>query len=115
MFLMRDFLKRALAGSVCVVLALVCSVQMHAQTIGSIAAISGRVLDQSGTVVPAATVTIKNDLSGVVTTAGTDATGRFSAQGLPVGTYTIEVAVPGFNTARSSGLQLTASGLDNVA
>src|SRR5215467_5809897 len=111
---MRDSLKRVLAGSVFAVLAVVCSAQLHAQTIGSTAAISGRVLDQSGTVVPAATVTIKNDLSGVVTTAGTDATGRFSAQGLPVGTYTIEVAVPGFKTERSSGLQLTASGLDNV-
>jgi len=114
MFLMRDSLKRALVGSVFAVLAVVCSVQLHAQTIGSTAAISGRVLDQSGTVVPAATVTIKNDLSGVVTTAGTDATGRFSTQGLAVGTYTIEVAVPGFKTERSSGLQLTASGLDNV-
>src|SRR5215475_10115747 len=112
---MRDSLKRALVGSVLAVVAVVCSVESHAQTIGSTAAISGRVLDQSGTVVPAATVTIKNDLSGVVTTAGTDATGRFSTQGLAVGTYTIEVAVPGFKTARSSGLQLTASGLDNVA
>jgi iron complex outermembrane receptor protein len=111
---MRDSLKRVLAASVFAVLAIVCSVQLHAQTIGSTAAISGRVLDQSGTVVPAATVTIKNDLSGVVTTAGTDATGRFSAQGLVLGTYTLEVAVPGFKTARSSGLQLTASGLDNV-
>src|SRR5215475_1572715 len=114
MFLMRDSLKRVLAGSVFAVLAVVCSVQLHAQTIGSTAAISGRVLDQSGTVVPAATVTIKNDLSGVVTTAGTDTTGRFSAQGLVVGTYTIEVAVPGFKTARSTGLLVTASGLENV-
>jgi iron complex outermembrane receptor protein len=65
-------------------------------------------------VVPGATVSIKNDLTGVVTTASSNETGRFSASGLLVGTYTIEVAVPGFNTARSSGLQLNASGLENV-
>src|SRR5215467_2446327 len=102
---MRDSLKRVLAASIAV-LVVMCSVQLHAQTIGSTAAISGRVLDQSGQVVPAATVTIKNDLSGVVTTAGTDATGRFSAPGLAVGTYTIEVALPGFKTARSSAFNL---------
>src|SRR5215467_751904 len=64
---------------------------------------------------PAATVSIKNDLTGAVTSVAADATGRFSAPGLPVGTYTIEVAVPGFTTARSAGLLLTASGLENVA
>jgi iron complex outermembrane recepter protein len=103
---------RAVGG--CVFLCIVCSFQLQAQTIGSTAKISGRVLDQAGTVVPAATVTIKNDLTGTVTTVAADATGRFSTPGLAVGTYTIEVAVPGFTTARSSGLQLTASGLENV-
>jgi len=111
---MRSFLNRAFAVGGYVFLSITCSLQLQAQTIGSTATISGRVLDQSATVVPAATVTIKNDLTGVVTTVPTDATGRFSAPGLPVGTYTIEVAVPGFKTARSSGLQLTASGLENV-
>ena len=107
-------LDRAFAVGGCVLLCLLCCLQLQAQTIGSTGTISGRVLDPSGTVVPAATVSIKNDLTGVVTTAATDATGRFSAPSLVVGNYTIEVAVPGFKTARSSGLQLTASGLENV-
>jgi iron complex outermembrane receptor protein len=110
---MYDFLNRALVAG-CVFLCVACSLQLQAQTIGSTATVSGRVLDPSGTVVPGATVTIKNDLTGVVTTASSDSTGRFSVAGLAVGPYTIEVALPGFNTARSAGLQLTASGLENV-
>src|SRR5215467_3136778 len=111
---MRDLLHRLAAVSVCFFLFLACSTSLHAQTIGSIGTISGRVLDQSGIVVPGAIVSIKNDLSGTVTTASSDAMGRFSAPGLPVGTYTVDVALPGFQTARSSGLLLTASGLENV-
>jgi hypothetical protein len=111
---MYDFLNRALVVGGSLLLCVAGSFQLQAQTIGSTATISGRVLDPSGTVVPGATVTIKNDLTGVVTTASSDSTGRFSVAGLVVGTYTIEVAVPGFNTARSAGLQLTASGLENV-
>src|ERR1051326_58683 len=111
---MLRFLNRALVVAPCVFFCIPCSPRVQAQTIGSTGTISGRVLDPSGTVVPAAAVSIKNDLTGVVTTASTDATGRFSAPGLAVGAYTIEVAVPGFTPARSSGLQLTASGLENV-
>src|SRR5215467_3010031 len=111
---MRDLLHRLAAVSVCFFLFLACSTSLHAQTIGSIGTISGRVLDQSGIVVPGAIVSIKNDLSGTVTTASSDAMGRFSVPGLPVGTYTVEVVLPGFQTARSSGLLLTASGLENV-
>src|SRR5579862_2903660 len=114
---MGDFLNRwrsVCTAGLCILLCLAGTVRLQAQTLGSTGTISGRVLDQSGTVVPAATVSIKNDLTGTMTTAATDATGRFSAQGLAVGTYTIEVAVPGFRTARSAGLLLTASGLGNV-
>src|SRR5215468_7253031 len=111
---MRDLWDRVSAISVCIFVIFACSAPLHAQTIGSLGTISGRVLDQSGIVVPGATVSIKNDLSGAVTTASSDAMGRFSVPGLPVGTYTVDVALPGFQTARSSGLLLTASGLENV-
>lgn len=111
---MRDSLYRVLSVSVLVLFCSLMSVELQAQTIGSTATISGKVLDQTGQVIPTATVTIKNDLTGTVNSVPTDATGRFSAPGLRVGTYTIEVDVPGFTKARSAGLQLTASGLDNV-
>src|SRR5262245_33019028 len=111
---MRDLWDRVIAVSVCIFVILACSTPLHAQTIGSLGTITGRILDQTGIAVPGATVSIKNDLSGAVTTASSDAMGRFSVPALQVGTYTVEVALPGFQTARSSGLLLTASGLENV-
>jgi iron complex outermembrane receptor protein len=110
---MRDLLKRVCVVGVFVLLCTVSSLQVQAQTLGSSGTISGRVLDQSGTVIPSANVSIKNDLTGAMNTAPTDAMGRFSAT-LPVGSYTLEVVVPGFRTARSTGLPLGASGLENL-
>ncbi len=111
---MRDVCDRVLAVGVWILLALVCSTSLQAQTIGSSATISGTVQDPTGIVVPGAIVTIKNDLTGNVTTVSSDPAGRFSAAGLIVGTYTVEVTVPGFTTARSTGLQLAANGLENI-
>src|SRR5689334_13704756 len=108
---MGDLRCRILAAGVCAFVFLVCAIPIGAQTIGSLATISGTVQDPTGTVVAAATVTIKNDLTGIVTTVASDPAGRFSASGLIVGTYTVEVSVPGFTTARSTGLQLAANGL----
>jgi iron complex outermembrane recepter protein len=105
---------RILAVGVCTFLFLACVLPLGAQIIGSSATISGIVQDPTGIVVPAATVTIKNDLTGIVTTVATDPAGRFSVSGLIVGTYTVEVSVPGFTTARSTGLQLAANGLENI-
>src|SRR5947207_14570467 len=111
---MRDLQGRILAVGLCTFLVLLCAMPLWAQTIGRLATISGTVQDPTGIVVPAATVTIKNDLTGAVTTVATDPAGRFSAPGLIVGTYTVEVSVPGFTTARSTGLQLAANGLENI-
>ena len=36
----------------------------------------------------------------------TDATGHFSVSGLSTGTYTIEVAVPGFDVVQRTGVEL---------
>jgi iron complex outermembrane recepter protein len=110
---MRDHVKRVFVVGVSALVCAVFSLPLLAQTLGSTGTISGRVLDQSGTIIPAATVSIKNDLTGTMTTVATDAMGRFSTM-LPVGAYTLEVAVPGFRTARSTGLPLGASGLENL-
>ncbi len=110
---MRDFSSRGFAVGMCILFCLASLLPLQAQTIGRSATVSGTVLDSTGTVVPGAAVTIKNDLSGVVTNAATDASGRFSAS-VTVGTYTIEVILPGFKTARSAGLQVAANGLENL-
>ena len=58
--------------------------------------ISGTVTDPSGAVVPGATVTIENPVSGYLRTAKTDSTGRFQFSNLPFNPYHLAVSATGF-------------------
>jgi carboxypeptidase family protein/TonB-dependent receptor-like protein len=68
--------------------------------------ISGTVKDTSGAVVPGATVTVKNNATGVTNTQTTTESGLYSFSSLPVGSYTITIEKQGFKT-----LQLTNNAL----
>ncbi len=61
--------------------------------------LSGVVHDQTGAVVPGATVTAKNQATGGVRETTTDAGGFYSIPALPPGVYTITVTHSGFKTA----------------
>jgi hypothetical protein len=61
------------------------------------AAPQGAVVDSNGAVVPNATVTIRDQNTGVTRQVATDASGNYSVAGLPPGTYNVEVDAPGFN------------------
>lgn len=61
-------------------------------------ALSGTVTDSSGAVLPGAAVTITNVGTQAQRTVITGDDGRYNAQFLPPGEYTIEVSVPGFAT-----------------
>ena len=63
------------------------------------AAIRGTVTDQTAGAVPGASVTVTNENTGLTRTAPTNAEGNFSFADLPVGSYRLEVALPGFKTA----------------
>ncbi|MFL6199500.1 MAG: carboxypeptidase regulatory-like domain-containing protein, partial [Thermoanaerobaculia bacterium] len=69
--------------------------------------IEGTVRDESGGVLPGATVTVLNQATGVSRTTQTDETGRFRAPLLQVGTYEVTVALDGFATSRRPDLELT--------
>jgi hypothetical protein len=58
--------------------------------------ISGAVTDPSGSVVPGATVTIENPVSGYLRTAKTDSTGRFQFSNLPFNPYHLAATATGF-------------------
>jgi hypothetical protein len=66
--------------------------------------ISGTVTDKQGAVIPGATVTIKNESTGVsrppITTNGA---GLYVADDLPVGTYTVTVEKTGFKRTSVAG------------
>jgi hypothetical protein len=58
--------------------------------------ISGTVTDPSGAVVPGATVTVENPVSGYVRTGKTDSTGRFQFANLPFNPYHLTATATGF-------------------
>jgi hypothetical protein len=60
----------------------------------------GTVVDSTGSVIPGATVTIKDQNTGTTRTVTTDSQGSYSVAGIPPGTYRIEVEAPGFGQAQ---------------
>ena len=72
-----------------------------AQTGGS--RITGTVTDVSGALVPGATVTARNEATGVTYTQTTTEAGLYAFPSVPVGTYTVSVALQGFKTANKTG------------
>src|SRR5213592_3043640 len=65
--------------------------------------ITGTVNDASGALVPGAMVTARNEATGVTYTQMTTEAGLYGFPSLPVGPYTITVALPGFKTANKTG------------
>lgn len=77
----------------------------------------GTVRDDSGAVLPGATVTATSPALIQPATTVTDSQGAYRLVTLPVGTYTLEASLSGFNTFRQEGILLRASsnfGVDPV-
>ena len=74
------------------------------------AVIAGTVRDSSGAVLPGVTVEAASPaLIEKVRSAVTDATGQYRVEDLRPGTYTVTFTLPGFNTFRREGIELTGS------
>ncbi|HEY8551747.1 MAG TPA: TonB-dependent receptor [Vicinamibacterales bacterium] len=68
--------------------------------------IQGKVTDQSGAVVPGATVTVVNVATGVETTTTSNAEGSYRVPFLIPGTYQVNVTLDGFSPFRSEEIEL---------
>ncbi|PYV52246.1 MAG: TonB-dependent receptor [Acidobacteria bacterium] len=79
----------------------VCSATAFTQT--GTSNITGIVRDVNGAVVPGASVTAKNEATGVSSTQTTTDSGLFAFSSLPVGKYTISVEKQGFKTLQKTG------------
>jgi len=78
------------------------------------AVVSGTVVDQSGAVVPAATVTATNTETGAVRETLADSGGRYEITALPVGPYEIHARKTGFQEAVRTGVQLVVNQIATV-
>jgi Carboxypeptidase regulatory-like domain len=68
--------------------------------------ITGVVKDQTGSVIPGATVVVTNTQTGVKQTATTDQDGVFTFPVLSVGQYQMDVSSDGFQSFRKTGLTI---------
>ncbi|MEO8481977.1 MAG: TonB-dependent receptor [Acidobacteriota bacterium] len=66
--------------------------------------VGGNVLDPESKAVVAAAVLVRNEKTNAIVTTTTDERGHFSAA-VPAGTYTVEVAVPGFDILSQRGIE----------
>ena len=91
----RVVVERLLRGQIVCLSALIFAPMVLAQTAGS-GSISGTVTDSSGAVVPNATVTIRNPVSGFERTTNTDSSGAFNIPNVPFNPYHLTVTASGF-------------------
>jgi hypothetical protein len=78
------------------------------------ATLTGRVLDQSGAVVPGATLQIRNVDTNEVASAASDSQGNYAAPLLRPGAYSLEVEAPGFKKFLRGGLVLQVAQVAKV-
>jgi outer membrane receptor protein involved in Fe transport len=79
----------------------------YAQTSAVAGIIEGTVTDQTGAVIPKASVTITETLTRQTRSVTTDERGFFRANQLPVGTYSLVAEFPLFQPYRQTGITLT--------
>jgi hypothetical protein len=73
-----------------------CASGLLAQTAGNSGTVSGTVTDATGAIVPGATVSIENPVSGYTRTATTDSAGHYQFTNVPLNPYHLVVSAKGF-------------------
>ena len=71
------------------------------------ATLSGTVTDSSGSVLPQATVSVRNVATDITRNTTTSSSGLYSVPNLLPGTYDVKATAQGFSTHVSTGLVLT--------
>ncbi len=104
---------KALTFLVCVTAAsLPKPVPAQSQSAGG--SIQGTVTDETGAVLPGASVSIRNQNTGVVRQTQSDTLGLYRAPLLPVGLYEVSASLSGFASTKRSNLELTIGEVLNV-
>ena len=85
-----------------------------AQSVFDTGTIAGLVTDQSGAIVPHATVTVTNVGTSAARTLQTDSGGQFVASALPFGSYVVSATASGFGKATSKTIVLNVGATVHV-
>src|SRR5579875_418779 len=105
---MRNGLLRRVVLCVCATFALL-GISIAAFGQSDVGTITGFVRDQSGAVVPNATVTITSEATDEKHTVKTDADGHYTVTNLLPGNYTMDAEAPGFKKYESTHNTLQAN------
>ncbi len=89
------------------------TISVYGQTVNS-QQITGTVQDTTGAAIPNASVAITNSGTGTTQRAKSDASGRFTVLGIPVGVYTVTATSNGFKTGVVQGVQVDVGSIPNV-
>ncbi|HEY0876749.1 MAG TPA: carboxypeptidase-like regulatory domain-containing protein [Vicinamibacterales bacterium] len=81
---------------------------------GTTASLTGIVVDDSGAVIPGATIEAKNNATSAVSTAVSSIEGTWAIPALNSGTYTITVTLEGFKTFKAENVELAPGVSRNV-
>jgi Carboxypeptidase regulatory-like domain/TonB dependent receptor len=81
-------------------------VSLHAQqTLGTV---TGTVTDATGATIPSASILLLNEQTAATRNTTSNGTGSYLIQDLPIGTYTLTITAPGFNTQKLTGFLVQA-------
>jgi hypothetical protein len=92
---------------IALIAALLVSVPAAGQNTGSL---SGTIVDNSGQVVPGATITLINERTADARTMPSGARGEFAFHAVPPGSYTVKVELTGFRSLETRNNVLNANG-----
>jgi len=98
--------KSALCTLAAVILALICSLPLHAQTYRG--GITGTVNDKTGAAIANANVSAVETATNTPYQAVSSSAGQFNFTNLPVGSYTVTISFTGFATAKYDNVQVAA-------
>jgi hypothetical protein len=103
---------RRLPLLLCLALLLVPAIPVHAQF--DTATIVGTVKDDSGGVIPGATVTLTNLETGIAVTRVTDVNGSYEFQTVRIGRYKVTAEIEGFSVALADNVEATVGARQRV-
>ena len=108
----RRFAAWSLSASAAIVVATLATTPVRAQTLYG--TLTGNVTDAQGANIPGATVSVRNENTGLELTTVTDETGTYTIRNIPGGTYTLKASIQGFKEYVQTGVSVVVGNIVRV-